>query len=149
VRLEGELRFAAFSSEALRPGNGGAAVPLRGRVDMDSLFANAFYDIPLTDIFGLSVGGGIGAARFSPDMMDSFGDHLRSAQTGFSWQGIGGLRAKLTDQLELQADYRHQTIDSTEHSFAPAEGQSTRLSLGNKPVQSVMLSIRWFFNPLH
>jgi opacity protein-like surface antigen len=147
VRLETEFRFASFDGEKLNFGSRGNSTALSGRTDVNSIFVNALYDIPLTDIFGLSVGGGVGAARFSPDMTDSLGDRLRGSQTGFAWQGMTGISAKLTDQLTLQAEYRYQVIDATEHGLVMPSDEHAVFSLDSKPVQSVMLSIRWSFNP--
>jgi hypothetical protein len=54
----------------------------------------------------------------------------------------------LTDNLELQAQYRYQLVNATEHGFATASGQNAAFSMGDKPVQSLILSIRWSLDSL-
>jgi hypothetical protein len=66
VRLEGELLLSSFDSKDLNLGNGSVPNRLSGRADINTLFANGLYDIPLSRILTLSLGGGVGAARFSP-----------------------------------------------------------------------------------
>jgi OmpA-OmpF porin, OOP family len=67
---------------------------------------------------------------------------------GFAWQLIAGLVYSVTPQLDFQVDYRFRSLDTTDHTwdFDPA-CCATTMRLGNKNSQSVMLSIRYFFQP--
>jgi opacity protein-like surface antigen len=146
LRLEAEVHFADYQADLLRP-TGLAPSPLSGDISNVSFFANAIYDIPLTRAFAFSVGAGLGATQVDPSITDPLGNRIHDSQTAFSWQLIAGFTAALNDRLELQADYRYQGIDGTDHTFLA--GVVSPVSLASKNSQSVMLNLRWYVTPPH
>jgi opacity protein-like surface antigen len=141
LRLETEVHFADYQADLLRPA-GLPASRLTGDISNVSFLANAIYDIPLTRSLAFSVGAGLGATQVDPSITDSLGNRIHDSQTAFSWQVLAGFTAALSDRLELQADYRYQEIDGTDHTFLAAP-----ISLASKNAQSVMLNLRWYVTP--
>ncbi|HEY1612422.1 MAG TPA: outer membrane beta-barrel protein [Rhizomicrobium sp.] len=138
LRAEFEVRYADFSAKALQvPGLPAAAAG--GDANAASMLGNLTYDIPLTDRFALTVGGGIGGSSFSAAISDAAGQS-RGSEMAFTWQLIAGATARLHDQLELQLDYRYQITDVTDHDF----GTFSTLALKDKDIQTVMLGLRWY-----
>jgi outer membrane protein OmpA-like peptidoglycan-associated protein/opacity protein-like surface antigen len=144
LRLEGEVRYADYDATHLEV-DGFRVADLSGDAGVVSFFANALYDIPMSRHFGITLGGGVGAAIFDPDSNDVFGDQIRGSQTVFTWQGIAGLTFALSDRWEIEADYRYQGIEGTDHDFIFA-GLTSPIDIHSKSVQSAMLSLRWYLN---
>ncbi|HEX4861476.1 MAG TPA: OmpA family protein [Rhizomicrobium sp.] len=144
LRLEAEVRYADYDATNLEIG-GAQRVGLNGEAGVTSFFANALYDIPLSRHFAFSAGGGVGAAIFDPDTNDTFGDRIRGSQTVFTWQAIAGLTIALSDRWEVQADYRYQGLEGTNHDYVLL-GVTSPIDMHAKTIQSAMLSLRWYLN---
>jgi opacity protein-like surface antigen len=141
IRLEGELRYSNYSAHNL---DFGPTIPLNGSADVWSVFANALYDIPVADNFAITLGAGIGAADFGPSINDGFGGRIYGSNTEFTWQAIAGVTTHLSDQFDMQLDYRYQGIADTNHIYFTGVPPSSPLNLSTKTIHSVMLSFRWY-----
>jgi opacity protein-like surface antigen len=140
LRLETEIQFADYDASKFQP-NGLGATALGGDASNLAFFANAIYDFPISDLFSLSAGFGLGADQFDP-AITAAGFRISNSQTAFAWHLLVGLTVPLSDKIELEGDYRYQEIDGTNHTFFAA--QTSPFSLGSKNTQSFMLSLRWY-----
>ena len=119
---------------------------LKGDVQQTTLFANLAYDIPLARWVSLTLGAGAGMGWVDPSIKTT-PPSIRVANgsdTAFAWQALAGLTFPLSDNFELQADYRYRSIGDTTHSsafFAP-----TNISAKDKNSQVVMVSLRWYLH---
>ncbi len=94
---------------------------------------NLLYDVPLSERWYLTFGGGGGWNWSELDLASS---RIRSA--GLTWQGIGGVTYKMSRSTDLQLDYRYVTTSGLENFDL---GHKVNLSSHN-----AMLSVRWYFN---
>lgn len=106
-----------------------------GNVDVREYTAmgNLLYDLPISESWYLTVGGGAGYGWTSLDLGSS---KIKSA--GFTYQGIAGITYKLTNSTDLQLDYRYVTTSGLENFDA---GHRVNLASHN-----TMLSLRWYFD---
>ncbi len=106
-----------------------------GNVDVRQFTAmgNLLYDLPISERWYLTVGGGGGWNWTDLDLGSS---KIRSA--GLTWQGIAGMTYKLSRTTDLQLDYRYITTSGLENFDA-----GHRVNLAS---QNVMMSIRWYFD---
>jgi opacity protein-like surface antigen len=144
LRVEGEFGFADYRAKFLRAA-GSPASTLSGGLSAASFIANAAYDIPLSPLFSLSLGVGLGISEVDPSIRDPSGSHLHLSQAAFTWRMGAGLTTAVSDNLELQLDYRYQEIGDTSHSFFA--GQAVPVDLGAKHAHFAMISFRWFVAP--
>ena len=116
LRIEGEI---AFSWHDLHTGGGSCALAIaspndnlpdcfEGGEETSSAMINFLYDYPLGDNFGVTVGGGVGAADVNAHVK-VFGEQLLGGgHIGFQFQGIAGFFYNLTDNLDLTIEYRYR-----------------------------------------
>ena len=146
IRLEAEVRYTDFNTKRLAFSNVAMPAVASGDLGVTSFFANALYDFPLSRHFVFSIGGGLGAALADANISDKIGNMILRTGTGFTWQGVAGLTAVLSDRFQIETDYRYQSVDSTGHEFLSL-GSSGAASLRSKNIQAVMLNLRWFVSP--
>jgi len=142
IRAELELRYADYGAGQLFP-VGLPSSKLNGNVPVTQFFANALYDFPLSRHIAITIGAGVGGADFDPSFNDASLNHFGGGETVFTWQALGGITMQLSDQFEVQIDYRYQSVDDTDHVF---NGLAPFI-LRDKDVQSVMFNLRWY--PFH
>lgn len=143
VRVEAEVRYTDFNVD--RPPSMLSRFPgPKGDLGVTSFFVNGLYDYPLTPRFAISIGGGLGAGLANANIPITNTASITRTGSGFAWQGIAGLTFVLSNSLEIQADYRYHSIDSTSHDFASVMGASA--TLGQKNIHSAMLNFRWFLS---
>ena len=121
------------------------ALTYDGHDRIASAMANIVYDMPLSDRFTFSIGGGAGAGR--DDLFAHSGATVlaQGDQTGFMWQGIAGLSYSLTRNLDLTLDYRYRSLmQNTDYSTTLA---GTTVKGGNPNDQAVLLGLRWYMEP--
>jgi opacity protein-like surface antigen len=137
LRVENEVGYDSHGIKSL---------VLDGSTDVKSDLVNFVYDFPLSDLWSLSLGAGVGAANV--------GEHLHeTALPGFSfahgsnvvfqWQAIGGIDYTLSDDLELFADYRFRSVNGA-HDY-PSDFVAfdpIRVSAVNE--QAFVIGVRWF-----
>ena len=112
----------------------GAKTSLTG-VDVTEFTAmgNLLYDVPISERWYLTFGGGGG---WNWTELDLGSARIKSA--GLTWQGIGGLTYKLSRATNLQLDYRYVATTGLENFDL---GHKVNLTSHN-----VMLSMRWYFD---
>ena len=91
----------------------GAAVPAGnynqagGRTSALSFMLNGLLDFGEDDGIQGFVGGGVGVARVKAKYgLNRFGNFLDDSDTGFAYQGIAGIRAPLSDHVDVSVKYR-------------------------------------------
>ena len=141
LRVEADFGFADYRAKFLRPtGLSGSSVS--GGITTASFVTSAVYDIPVWRQFSISLGFGLGAAEVDPTIRDPLGTHVNDPQMAFTWRVISGFTVALSENLELQLDYRYQEIGGSNHSaFSNA---ASPVNLGLKHVQSALASLRWY-----
>jgi len=76
------------------------------------------------------VGGGVGVARVKLDGLTiqrpNGGPFLDDSDTGFAWQVIAGVRAPLTDNIDVGVKYRFFNVDNVDLVDDVGRGVSTR-----------------------
>src|SRR5262245_37974738 len=112
-RIEAELghRFNQYDEDDLA--NAGAA---DGDVHAWSAMANVFYDFNKGGGLEPYIGVGVGAARIN-DFVNFGGFAIDDEDTVLAYQGMIGVAARVTDQLDVDVGYRY--FDEPEVGLAP------------------------------
>ena len=146
-RFRNHLRFeleAGYSPHDFKDTTIGTAT-YGGHDRIGSGMANIIYDIPLSDRFDLSIGGGAGAGRDDVLVQNPTTVFANGDRTGFMWQGIAGVSYSLTRNLDLTLDYRYRSLAQNTDYSTGLVGTTVR---GDKPNdQAVMLGLRWYMEP--
>ena len=95
---------------AIRPaGNYGYA---GGRSSALSFMVNGLLDFGDDDGLQGFVGGGVGVARVKGHYgLDTRGDFIDDSDTVFAWQALAGIRAPITDSIDVSLKYRFFNAD--------------------------------------
>ena len=144
LRLEAEFGFADYRAKFLHAA-GLPDSPLSGGMSTASFITNAAYDIAVSPLLALSLGFGLGVSEVDPSIRDPAGGHLHDSQAVFAWRMGAGLAAKVSDNLELELDYRYQEIGGSSHSFFA--GRTMPVELGAKHAHLALISLRWYVAP--
>src|SRR3546814_14225445 len=75
------------------------------------------------------VGGGAGVARVSVEPVFA-GPFLDDSDTGFAWQAIAGVRAPLSDNIDVGLKYRFFNADNLDLVDQAGRDVSTRFQIG-------------------
>jgi opacity protein-like surface antigen len=119
MRVELELSFDEHSLHNYGCRDSNAALNcVGGGESTTSALVNFVYDWQLGDGWGLSLGGGVGAADVNAYIKGNPGkvDIASGAHTEFEWQGIVGAYWALTDNLDLTIDYRYRSAE-VDHDY--------------------------------
>ena len=144
LRLEAEFGFADYRAKFLHAA-GLPDSPLSGGMSTASFITNAAYDIAVSPLLALSLGFGLGVSEVDPSIRDPAGGHLHDSQAVFAWRVGAGLATKVSDNLELELDYRYQEIGGSSHSFFA--GRTMPVELGAKHAHLALISLRWYVAP--
>jgi OmpA-OmpF porin, OOP family len=83
-----------------------------GRSSALSFMVNGLLDFGDDDAVQGFVGGGVGVARVKNTIAyNTFADSLDDSDTVFAWQALAGIRAPLTDRIDLSLKYRFFNAD--------------------------------------
>lgn len=104
-RLEAETSYRRANTGSLTIAGLGTA-DTGGKVTAASLMANAMVDFGPDDGLQGFVGGGVGMARVSADVRTALGPVVDDSDRGFAWQAIAGVRAPLTENIDVGLKYR-------------------------------------------
>lgn len=109
-----------------------------GRNKVYAAMANLYYDITNSTIYPY-VGAGVGVARVKTHIEDGGNDPqpLNASSTEFAYQGIAGIGAKVSDNVNLFVDYRYFGTTNgkvTGSDVAPGEKENFRASTVNAGV---------------
>jgi OmpA-OmpF porin, OOP family len=84
-----------------------------GKTSALSFMVNALLDFGEDDGIQGFVGGGAGVARVSSELgLNTRGDFLDDSDTVFAWQAIAGVRAPLSDSVDISLKYRFFNADN-------------------------------------
>jgi OmpA-OmpF porin, OOP family len=142
IRLEAEVQYADFNMQRLPPPSPRLLGP-KGDLGITTVYANALYDYHFSQRFAATIGAGVGAGLADANVPVNPNQSITSTGTGFAWQVIAGFTVALTDNLEIQADYRYQSIQPSDHDFNAMDSAAT---IGHKNIHSAMLNFRWFLS---
>ncbi|HJS11787.1 outer membrane protein, partial [Sphingopyxis sp.] len=107
-------RFTAPGIPQTVNGSGGlitGSLPLAGDTNALSFMVNGLLDFGDDDGLQGFVGGGAGVARVSVEPVFA-GNFLDDSDTGFAWQAIAGVRAPLSDNIDVGLKYRFFNADA-------------------------------------
>lgn len=77
-----------------------------------SFMVNGLLDFGPDDGLQGFIGGGAGVARVKHKIaLNTFGDTINDSDTKFAWQALAGIRAPLTDNLDVTLKYRFFNVD--------------------------------------
>jgi OOP family OmpA-OmpF porin len=141
LRVEAEFGFADYRAKFLHAA-GLPDSPLSGGMSTVSFITNAAYDIPLSPLLALSLGLGLGISEVDPSIRDPAGSHLHNPQAVFAWRVGAGVAAKISDNVELELDYRYQEIGGSSHTFFA--GQTMPVEFGAKHAHFALINLRWY-----
>ena len=99
-----------------------------GKTSALSFMMNALLDFGDDDSLNGFVGGGAGVARVKANnySINPAGDFLNDSDTGFAWQAIAGVRAPLTNHIDVGLKYRFFNADKINLVDTIARTVSTR-----------------------
>src|SRR5882757_1057626 len=109
-RLENEVAFTQHDI-SITGASGGDQIT--------SDMVNLVYDIPLGDMWKLSLGGGagVGGVRGALRTTGTAFDIFRGAHSAFQWQLIAGLAVSISPDVDLFGEYRYRE-NETDANFA-------------------------------
>ena len=101
----GATGFPSGSPAALTPAG---AYPAGGSANALSFMINGLADFGPDDGLQAFLGGGVGVARtdVNATINTSAGDGIDDSDTGFAWQLLAGVRAPLTETIDVGLRYR-------------------------------------------
>ncbi len=108
-----------------------------------SLMANVMYDVPLSEKFSATLGGGIGM-----DHADFEDDRWGSDESwNFAYQGIVGLNYQVGERSQLFLRYRYLVISDPEFTFVAPDEHFCCFNFDDIQKQTVTVGFRYFFMP--
>ena len=126
-RLEAEVSYRDADVDSLRVGPTGIAdglgatapagdYPANGGVDALAFMLNGMFDFGPDDGLQGYVGGGIGVARtsLSAQIYDNGTAVIDDSSSDLAWQILAGVRAPLTDNLDVGLRYRMFTAEDVQ-----------------------------------
>lgn len=113
-----------------------------GHDRIGSGLVNVVYDIPLSNRFDFSIGGGAGAGRDDVLVENPTTMFADQDKIGFMWQGIAGFSYSLTPNLDLTLDYRYRSL--MQHTDYATTLVGTTVRGENPNDQAAMLGLRWY-----
>ena len=138
-RLEAEVgykesRLKSYSSLVTVPVESPAFAPAgnyrnpAGRTSALSFMVNGLLDFGDDDAISGYVGGGVGVARvkLSDYRLRNGATFLNDSDTGFAWQGIAGVRAPITDHIDVGLKYRFFNADKIDVINSRGVAERTR-----------------------
>jgi opacity protein-like surface antigen len=140
-RFEGEVNYRRNDSHGLdmvfptqRTGRSDGA-------DRRSIseMANLIYDIDLGWPVTPHIGGGVGAAQVTRNLSNRFGG-THDTVTVLAYQGLAGIRYRVTPAVALDIDYRYFATDDTK--FTSTNPSTIKSDYGS---HNVVVSLTWLF----
>lgn len=146
VPVRAELEYATFT-EAKGSSSGrtlGQTYNASGKVDVDTLFLNAYYDFHNETRFTPYLGVGLGLSFLSMKGSDT-GNHFgRHDETNFAWNAGLGCAYLLTEGVSLDLGYRYANLGEAKTESLPVHGISS-LKTDDVTMHQFMLGARFSF----
>ncbi|VWX53174.1 OmpA family protein [Novosphingobium sp. 9U] len=108
-RLETEGSYRRAKADEYTTGAG--TFDVRGHASALSFMVNGLLDFGADDGIQGFVGGGVGVARVHQDIILTT-TPVDDNDTGFAWQALAGVRAPITDRIDLGLKYRFFNADN-------------------------------------
>lgn len=124
-RLEAETSYRRARSGSLTLAGLGTA-DTAGKTTAASLMANALVDFGPDDGLQGFIGGGAGMARVSANVRTALGPVVNDSDRGFAWQVIAGVRAPLSDNIDVGLKYRFFNVPNVDLVGAFGDDLETR-----------------------
>ncbi|KTD99385.1 outer membrane protein, partial [Sphingopyxis sp. H012] len=128
---EADIKSGRFATPGIPQSVNGAGALATGSFDLAgdtnalSFMVNGMLDFGDDDGLQGFVGGGAGVARVSVEPVFA-GNFLDDSDTGFAWQAIAGVRAPLTDSIDVGLKYRFFNADKIDLVDQRGRDVSTR-----------------------
>jgi len=118
----------------------GVSFPAGGHMNLGHVLVNGLYDIPVDDVWTISLGAGIGAGfenfhTNNPALSGKF------SQSGFMWQAIGDVSYKVAPNMDMFVDYRYR--DAVISNTQPLIGGGSVTVYGPSE-NAVVAGLRWY-----
>lgn len=139
LRLENEFAFTQHDISV--PGASG------GNQIISSMF-NLAYDIPLDDVWKVSLGAGlgIGNAAGSLRVNGTTLDIFRGRASALQWQLIAGVAVSVAPDVDLFGEYRYRQ-NETNANFGSSFIALTPIHVSSIKENVAMVGLRWFLTP--
>lgn len=134
VPVRAELEYAAFSQvdgQKSWPEDNGESSTSKQKLQIQTLFVNAYYDFHNSTDFTPYVGGGIGMAFINTkssfyEADNSFMSYSSgsSTTTNFAWNAGAGVAYAFTDYISLDAGYRFAGLGGAKAKWLKQEGEN-------------------------
>lgn len=109
-RIEGEITTQKTDLDAVRLNNGGSGVAVNsGDVRMTTYMLNGYFDIPVTDGFGIYLTGGLGYGTVTLSVYNIDGD-----DSGFAWKGGAGVFYSWNDNMAVDLGWEYVSMDDAD-----------------------------------
>lgn len=144
--VRAELEYATFT-EAKGSASGrtlGLAYNASGKVDVDTLFLNAYYDFRNETRFTPYLGAGLGMSFVSMKGSDSGNDYGKHEETNFAWNVGLGCAYILTEGISLDLGYRYADLGEAKTGSLGVHGVSA-LKTDEVTMHQFMLGARFSF----
>lgn len=151
-RLEAEASYRDANLESVTVGSTGLGVgpnvaraglyPAGGSVNVLSFMLNGMFDFGPDDGLQGFVGGGVGVARTSMDgfISRSQPSSFDDSDSGFAWQVLAGVRAPLSDNVDVGLRYR--MFNSHDVQLSDSRGRTLQ---GDVRTHSIMGTLSYNF----
>lgn len=109
-RIEGEISTQKTDLDAisLRDENAGASIG-SGDIRMTTYMVNGYFDLPISNGFGIYITGGLGYGTVTLSVYDVDGD-----DGGFAWKGGAGMFYNFNDNMTVDLGWEYVSMDDAD-----------------------------------
>lgn len=109
-RIEGEISTQKTDLDAisLRDENAGASIG-SGDIRMTTYMVNGYFDLPISNGFGIYITGGLGYGTVTLSVYDIDGD-----DSGFAWKGGAGMFYNFNDNMTVDLGWEYVSLDDAD-----------------------------------
>jgi opacity protein-like surface antigen len=109
-RVEGEIATQKTDLDAVGVVGDNTNVGIgSGDVRMTYFMVNGYFDIPVNDVFGFYLTGGLGYGQTTVSIYDVDGD-----DSGFAWKGGAGVFYNINSNMTMDLGWEYLTMDDAE-----------------------------------
>lgn len=110
IRVEGEISTQKTDLEAAGIGSNDASVAISsGDIRMTTYMVNGYYDLPISDGFGIYFTGGLGYGTATLSIYNIDGD-----DSGFAWKGGLGMFYSWSDNMAVDLGWEYVSMDDAD-----------------------------------
>lgn len=109
-RVEGEISTQKTDLDGAALSGGGSGVPINsGDIRMTTYMLNGYVDIPINDVYGFYLTGGLGYGTVTMSVYNIDGD-----DGGFAWKGGAGIFYAFNDQMMMDLGWEFVSMDDAD-----------------------------------